>query len=250
MADLSRGGSERDRIYAADLGRVGDFVFDDTVAAVFNDMVSRSVPGYGSILTMIDYLSRRYIQPNTVVYDLGCSTGAVSEILARNLADSATLIAVDNSPAMVARCRQRLNDLPIAAGRYRIVEGDLLTIRWQPASLAVLNFTLQFIALEQRLPILQRISDALAPAGALILSEKIRHPHATSDRLLIDLHEQFKAANGYSELEISQKRNALERVLLPETVDVHLERLHAAGFATATVWFQCFNFVSIVATKR
>lgn len=247
MVEPSPRDRTRDRIYADDYGRVGDFVFDAAVASVFEDMISRSVPGYGSILAMIDNLSRRYLQPNTAAYDLGCSTGSVSEILVRNLPSGSRLIAVDNSPAMLERCRQRLADA-LDVGLCEIIEGDLIELTLQPTSMAVLNFTLQFIAPEQRLPLLRRIHRSLLPGGALILSEKIRHPDEPANRLLIELHEQFKSANGYSQMEIARKRNALEKVLLPETIDTHLGRLEQAGFSSAVLWFQCFNFVSIVAT--
>ena len=112
-----------------------------------------------------------------------------------------------------------------------------------------MNFTLQFIAPEARNTLMARIANSLLPGGALILSEKVCFDDTTVNDLHIDMYHAFKSANGYSELEISQKRNALENVLVPDTLDTHQNRLKDAGFSHSTVWFQCFNFASIIAIK-
>lgn len=117
------------------------------------------------------------------------------------------------------------------------------------ASVVVLNFTLQFIPVEERLALLQRIYQGLKPGGALILSEKLAFEDETQDRFHIESHHDFKRSNGYSDLEISQKRSALENVLIPETLAEHQQRLEQAGFEFVEKWFQCFNFVSMVAVK-
>ena len=123
-------------------------------------------------------------------------------------------------------------------------------VQIEDASVVVLNFTLQFIAPEQRLPLLTRIYQGLRPGGLLILSEKFKFEDAAVSDLIIDLHLDFKRANGYSELEISQKRTLLENVLRADTVDCHRQRLHEAGFDHCDLWFQCFNFGSLVAIKQ
>ena len=160
------------------------------------------------------------------------------------------MIAVDNSAAMVDRCREYLHAqdamfqelLPV-----EVIEADILAMDWQPASLVAMNFTLQFIAPENRLELLSRIHRTLLPGGALILSEKLRFEDEQQHALLTDLHVAFKRANGYSELEIAQKRSAIENVMLPDSLEQHRERLHAAGFSKVVPWFQCLNFASLVA---
>ncbi len=72
---------------------------------------------------------------------------------------------------------------------------------------------------------------------------------AVSNELLIDLHHDFKRANGYSELEISQKRSAIENVMRPDSKKSHKERFAQIGFTSFDVWFQCFNFGSMFAIK-
>ena len=128
-----------------------------------------------------------------------------------------------------------------------LIEADICQLALENASVVALNFTLQFIAREQRLTLLQNIRHSLRPGGALILSEKLRFADAAEQELLTDLHIAFKRANGYSELEIAQKRSALENVMKPDSLQQHRERLLAAGFSQVTPWFQCLNFASLVA---
>ena len=240
-----------DRLFAQPLDQVPDFVFNEDVAKVFPDMIKRSVPGYPTIVENLGVLAAQFAQPHSALYDLGCSLGAVTQALRRHVkADDCKVIAVDNSPAMVERCREYLHAqdamfqelLPV-----EVIEADILALDFQPASLVALNFTLQFVAPEQRLELLTRIRQALLPGGALILSEKLRFEDAAEQALLNELHLAFKRANGYSELEIAQKRSAIENVMKPDSLEQHRERLLAAGFSRVVPWFQCLNFASLIA---
>ena len=228
----------------------GDFVFDDKVAQVFEDMINRSVPGYSTIVGMIGLLADRYCQPATRVYDLGCSLGGACFAIAEQVSHSGyEIVAVDNSPAMIERLQQRIAAGQFAHRRFDCRLEDLLETEISDASVVVLNFTLQFIAPEQRRTLLERIYAGMREGGILIISEKILFPDAKLNELFIDLYHGFKESMGYSKLEISQKRTALENVLIPETLDNHRQRLAAVGFGSVDVWFQCFNFASMVAFK-
>lgn len=233
----------RDKIYAHPQTQLGDFVFDAKVVSVFPDMIRRSVPGYAAILNMIEVLTRQHAKPGTNLYDLGCSLGAASLAMQSGLEHAdCQLIAVDNAPAMIEQARGVDSE---GAIDWRL--GDIRDVEIENASVVVLNFTLQFLPKDERARLLARVAVGLNPGGILILSEKIAGNSPQEDQVLVDLHHAFKRANGYSDLEISQKRSALEKVLLPETLGVHQERLHTAGFTRADLWFQCFNFVSILA---
>ncbi len=239
----------RDQIYATPQEAVQGFTFDDKVAAVFGDMISRSVPGYGMILEMIGVITRRYAQPASRCYDLGCSLGASTLSIRHNLpADGCSIIAVDNSAAMVERCREYIAK-DDGRAPVQVELADIQTVPVEQASLVVLNFTLQFLSVELREELLARICQGMLPGGALVLSEKIAFEDASEQALLTDLHHGFKRARGYSDMEIAQKRTALENVLVPESFEAHRERLLRAGFTRVTLWFQCFNFVSILAEK-
>lgn len=230
-------------------GPVTDFVFDDRVAAVFTDMINRSVPGYGTILTMIDTFAERYAQPASRCYDLGCSLGGATLAMRRGIkSENCSIVAIDNSPAMIARFSEILerdpHGVPVA-----LQCADILDAEISEASLVVLNFTLQFVAPGQRAGLMQRIYAGMKPGGMLVLSEKIHFEDPELNALFIDLHHRFKEQNGYTRTEIAGKRAAIEKVLVPETLRAHEARIRGAGFTSFAVWFQCFNFASMVAVK-
>lgn len=240
-----------DRLFAKPLAQPQDFAFNEDVVRVFPDMIKRSVPGYPTIVENIGVLAAQFAQPNTCLYDLGCSLGAVSQALRRHVkTDNCQVIAVDNSSAMVERCREYLHAQDSMFQELlpaEVIEADVLALQYQPASLVALNFTLQFIPREQRPALLGAIRQALVPGGALILSEKLRFEDEQEHALLTDLHIAFKRANGYSELEIAQKRSAIENVMKPDSLEAHRQRLLDAGFSKVVPWFQCLNFASLIA---
>lgn len=241
--------SQQDSLFATPIANLGDWRFDEKVAEVFPDMIKRSVPGYSNIISMIGMLAGRFVTPNSQIYDLGCSLGAATLSMRRNIdATGCKIIGVDNSPAMVERCQRHIDaykaDTPV-----EIIEGDILNIEINNASMVVLNFTLQFLAPNDRQILLNRIYQGLNPGGVLVLSEKFSFEDKEIGELLFNMHHDFKRANGYSELEISQKRSMLENVMLTDSVETHKTRLHNAGFPHTEVWFQCFNFGSLLAIK-
>lgn len=241
--------SNKDVIFSAPIDKIGDFTFDERVVEVFPDMIQRSVPGYSNIISAIGMLAERFAKPHTNLYDLGCSLGAATLSMRRNIQqEGCKIIAVDNSPAMIERCKLHVNayrsDTPV-----EVIEADVLDFEIKDASVVVMNFTLQFIKPEDRYALLEKVYAGLRPGGILILSEKYIFENDEAHELLIDLHHDFKRANGYSELEISQKRSAIENVMKPDSIPTHKERLAKIGFSSAEVWFQCFNFGSMFAIK-
>lgn len=238
-----------DTIYANPLAAVSRFAFDQRVVDVFPDMIKRSVPGYATIINMIGNLAERYVQANSVCYDLGCSLGAATLAMRHRIqAADCKIIGVDNSAAMINRCQQVIaadsGEIPV-----ELVEAQIQNVSVRNASMAVLNFTLQFISVDERLEVLRNIYAGLNPGGVLIISEKVAFDDEPHQQLMTELHHNFKRANGYSELEIAQKRSAIENYLIPETLDAHRQRLRQAGFSSVDVWFQCFNFASLIAIK-
>lgn len=240
---------QQDSIYSGALEQINAFAFDDSVAHVFTDMIKRSVPGYGLTLSMLGVLAEQHVTDENNVYDLGCSLGAgILSIREKIQAENVTIIGVDNSEAMLSRCKDivNLHNSPIPV---ELICGDIRTTPIENASMAVMNFTLQFVPKEDRLALLTKIHNGMKPGGVLVLSEKIAFNDEVEDRFQIDMHHAFKRAQGYSDLEISQKRTALEDVLIPESLNAHHKRLKEAGFASSHTWFQCFNFSSIIAIK-
>jgi tRNA (cmo5U34)-methyltransferase len=241
--------SPKDSIYASPVGEISAFKFDETVARVFPDMIQRSVPGYSAIISAIGLLAGRFAREHSFCYDLGCSLGAATLSMRHQIeAEDCRIIAVDNSQAMVTRFQEMLekDQAPVAV---EVLCKDIREVTVENASVVVLNFTLQFIPVEDRLSLLQKIYQGLLPGGILILSEKLKFDDERQQELQTQMHHAFKKAQGYSDLEVSQKRSALENVLVPETFVQHQKRLRHVGFSSAEVWFQYFNFASIIALK-
>ncbi len=212
-------------------------------------MISRSVPGYTDIIQGIGLLADSFVRKNSRVYDLGCSLGAASLSIREQVQTSHyEIIAIDNSAAMVQRCQQHLGAFRTPVNTT-ICQADILDFDYQSASFIVINFTLQFLDKASRSALLRRLYKVLLPGGALILSEKLTFADDKINQLLTQQHHLFKKQNGYSDLEISQKRAALENVLIPETLQQHYHRLKQAGFSHTYSWFQRLNFISLISIK-
>jgi len=239
----------KDKLYAVPHTHIVDFAFDQEVADVFPDMIRRSVPGYETVISLLSIVAQRYFKKDTRVYDLGCSLGAATLAVHSIIgSDCQEYVAVDNSESMVDGCRayldRRITDSPV-----RCIEGDIRDVDIRNASVVILNFTLQFLPVEDRAVMIARLYKGLVPGGVLIVSEKVVGGSEAEDQTLVALSHGFKAANGYSDLEISQKRTALEKVMVLDSIDTHFERLRTAGFSETRLWYQCFNFVSMFAVK-
>jgi len=240
---------QKDDIYASPQAQIARFAFDKDVADVFSDMIHRSVPGYDAIVTMIGVVGGQFAQEHSTCYDLGCSLGAATLVLGTSIEkQNCNIIAVDNSPAMVDKCREN-----IAASRLNIpadvICADIENVEINRARVVILNFTLQFVKPLHRGKLLQKIYHGMQTGGVLIISDKITFDDKREREFQNNQHLAWKKTNGYSELEIAQKRTALENVLMPDTIEKHQRRLRSIGFRSFHVWFRCFNFASMMAVK-
>ena len=241
----------RDTLYAPKNTDTAPFEFNEDVARVFPDMLKRSIPGYAASIQAIATLSANHVQPGSRCYDLGCSLGAATLAMRRNIkAAGCRIIAVDNAPAMVSRCRELLaSDDQQTTTDVSVIEADIRDVEITRASMVVMNYTLQFLPLEQRATLIRKIAQGMIAGGILVLSEKVVNDDPAVEKTLQNLHLEFKRRNAYSDLEISRKRAALENVLVPESVSAHEQRLLDAGFRHVGVWLRYFNFISIIAIR-
>lgn len=236
----------RDQIFSKKSDLV-DFTFDESVANVFDDMVRRSVPGYQSMIEMIGLLVKKYGQDNTQYYDLGTSTGAVAIALGvNNPHKNNCIIAVDNSIQMTEKCVENLTG---KVENFKVICANIKDIAIQNASVVALNLTLQFIKPAQRQTLINEIYQGLNKGGVLIVSEKIHFDDVKKQTEINKLHLDFKRANGYSDLEIASKRQAIENVLITDSEQTHFQRFSTAGFTNSLCHFQCLNFASFLAIK-
>ena len=234
----------RDEVFRNPRHQIVDFVFDESIAAAFPDMIRRSVPGYETVIPISGLIAARHARSGGRCYDLGCSLGATAMAIQRQLdTPNCHVIGVDSSAAMLERARALHGD----EARIEWVHADVRDVPIESACAVVMNYTLQFVPSADRLPLLVRIRQALDPSGVVIVSEKVQFSDAWEQSYFDHTHVGYKRANGYSALEVAQKRTALENVLIPDRIEEHEARFRAAGFGRVHVWFRCLNWVSFVA---
>lgn len=241
---------KRDTVYQDPLAQLTDFEFDQNVVSVFEDMINRSVPGYATIVHNLQHFASRFAKPNTQCYDLGCSLGASTFAMRKGIEDKKNIhiVSVDTSADMIKRAKGYIaNDSPSTTVEF--IQADIRNINIENASMVTLNFTLQFLPLTDREKLLQNVFNGMNKGACLILSEKICFDDQSIQEILTDVHHQFKREQGYSDLEISQKRDAIENVMKQESSDTHIQRLQSIGFQHISQWYQNTAFCSFFAIK-
>jgi tRNA (cmo5U34)-methyltransferase len=240
----------KDKVFDKHLSPGTAFEFNQEVADVFDDMVSRSVPFYDEIHRILLDIVDRACPQMEKVYDLGCSTGTTISILSKHIEDRDTqphFVGVDNSESMLVKCREKVTSAGVndcALHCQNIEDTDI-----SDADLVIMNYTLQFLDPDKRLQVLKNIYQGLREDGIFMLSEKIRVNEEHVQELLTELYYDFKRRNGYSELEIAQKREALENVLRPITPEEQLAALRDAGFTKVDMIFRWYNFASYIGIR-
>ncbi|MCF6247036.1 MAG: carboxy-S-adenosyl-L-methionine synthase CmoA [Desulfobacula sp.] len=240
---------DKDKIFATKKEKVTPFRFNKAVTLVFDDMLNRSVPLYQESIQRQAQLTKYFYQKKTRIYDLGCSHGNLGIRILNEIKESSfSMVAVDSSVPMVEKYSKRLK-LYTACSNVDLVCGFLENVKIKNASVVLINLTLQFLKPETRDDLIKKIYKGMAPGGVLLLTEKIIQASSQFDALQLNFYDRFKRENGYSQLEISQKRDALEKVLIPDTIQIHEDRFSKAGFSSFDVWLKWFNFASMMAIK-
>ena len=229
----------RDQIYKDRHTKIADFAFDQSVVEVFPDMIGRSIPGYETLISISGLLVTKDLAADGRVYDLGCSLGASTQVILDQCPHKdIEIIAVDNSKEMINQAKQNIKDT-----RVNFVLEDVLNVPIHSANAVVCNFILQFLAKDQRVAFLEKIFQGMESGATLIVSEKIDSPE------YISTHEDWKKTKGYSDLEIEQKRSALEKVMLIDSESDHLQRFKSVGFTEIAQWYRCLNWASYLLRK-
>ncbi|MBS3953439.1 MAG: carboxy-S-adenosyl-L-methionine synthase CmoA [Methylomicrobium sp.] len=242
--------SDKDRVFQEELKVATDFKFGSAVANVFDDMVNRSVPFYGEIQRMMAELAADYAKPGTDVYDLGCATGTTLIGMNTSVSEDIRFIGIDDSTEMLDKCRIKLNEAGFSRP-FDLRVADLnRDVEISNASVVVLCLTLQFVRPISREKLLKRIFDGLESGGALILVEKILAEDSVFNREFIKQYYNYKRRNNYSEMEISQKREALENILVPYKLSENISLLQDIGFEHSEVFFKWYNFSGLIARKQ
>lgn len=222
------------------------FEFDEEVAAVFDDMLLRSVPFYGESQKITEFFVLKKLENGAILYDLGCSTASLLLSIHRKLTCEATLIGLDNSEAMLSQARKKCDAY---GANIEVKNGDILNYNYEQADVFVSNYTLQFIRPLVREELVKKISASLKKEGIFIFSEKVISHHSKLNKDLIECYYGFKKGQGYSEYEIVQKREALENVLVPYSEEENIKMALNSGFTHCEVVFRWANFATFIAIK-
>ena len=222
------------------------FEFDEEVAAVFDDMLERSVPFYKESQNITEFFALKHLKENGRLYDLGCSTATLLLNLHRKLQLNAALIGLDNSEAMLERARRKAEAF---GAKIEVYNADILSYEYQEADVFISNYTLQFIRPLVREELVRKIANSLSSEGVFIFSEKVISHHSKLNKDLIECYYDFKKQQGYSEYEIMQKREALENVLVPYSEEENITMAKNAGFSHCEVIFRWANFATFIAIK-
>lgn len=240
----------KDEVFKEEIEKASDFKFGAGVAKVFDDMVNRSVPYYGEMQRMMAELAADHAKPGTLVYDLGCSTGTTMIGMDTMVDKTIQFVGVDDSPQMLEKCKSKLMELGFSRD-YELKLADLNQgVEINNASVVVLCLTLQFVRPIYREKLLDDIYKGLNSGGVLILIEKILAEDSLFNRDFINYYYNYKRRNNYSEMEISQKREALENVLIPYKLSENITMLRDRGFAHCEVFFKWYNFSGMIAVKK
>jgi len=223
------------------------FEFDEDVASVFDDMLSRSIPFYKEMQRLTINFGLRFLQKDDKVYDLGCSTASTLIELAKNSPFHLQLIGIDNSEAMIQRARKKCKAFGVDV---KLLNEDLHKTSYNDAKLIISNYTLQFIRPLQREKLVKKIYNNLQKDGIFIFCEKVISSDKVLGKQYIDEYYEFKKMQGYSEFEISQKREALENVLIPYTEEENKKMILDAGFNHCETLFKWVNFATFIAIKK
>lgn len=239
----------KDAVFSATEPPIGDFSFNAKVADVFDDMVSRSVPYYEEMQRQVCELVSDFAKPDTNLYDIGCSTATTLLALDAEIAPSVRFVGIDNSPEMLAKAQEK-----VAASKskrqFEFVPADLHHgLNIENASVITMLLTLQFVRPLYREKIMKSMYAGLNDKGCLILIEKLTSEETIFNRLFINHYYDFKRRNGYSDIEIAKKREALENVLIPYRLEENIELLKDAGFKSTEIFFRWYNFCGIIAIK-
>jgi tRNA (cmo5U34)-methyltransferase len=245
------GNANHDQVFKEEITKVSDFKFGTTVVKVFDDMVSRSVPFYDEIQRMLAEIAADHAKEGSLVYDLGCSTGTTMIEVDKLIPSDIKFVGIDESPEMLEKCDLKLKEAGFVRS-YDLRVGDLHQeeLPISNASVVILCLTLQFVRPLFRERLLRNIYKGLNPGGVLLLAEKVLTENSQFNRDFIKYYYNYKRRNHYSELEISQKREALENVLIPYKLSENTLLLKEAGFTDCEVFFKWYNFSGMIAYKK
>lgn len=239
---------ERDRLFLSNR-YPQPFEFNNEVARVFDDMVQRSIPLYSLVTDSACKWASQYYQKGSAIYDIGCSTGTTIDALSHVILTPSHFIGIDNSEAMISKAEEKLHNFT-HPHKIDLICDDVLNVEFKDLSVAIVNYTLQFIPIAKRKTLLKKIYNGMRDGGLLFISEKVASSCPRFQETKTEIYENFKASQGYSNREIARKKEALENVLVPFTESQLVNTIEQVGFSSCESVIKWNNFTSLIALKE
>ena len=225
----------------------GEWKFDEQVSQHFDTHVRKSVPLYEEVQKAVIEISEWFIRDNSVVYDLGSSTGETISLLLQKHSrkKNVRFIGVEESLPMIEIARKKCSSELVQFLQQHIEEIN----EFANIDLVLSLYTLQFLPLWKRKKVLQRIYNGLVEGGAFIFVEKIRAENSLFEDIWNDLYWDFKQENGLNEQQVIKKAQSLRGVLIPLSLTENLSLLSDVGFQCMDTFIKWHNFAGIIAVK-
>jgi tRNA (cmo5U34)-methyltransferase len=229
-----------------DISHQGKFTFNEDVANVFDDMLNRSIPFYIDNLKLNAKILSKYIKDGDKIYDIGSSTLNFLLYFEQNFNIKAKLIGIDSSKPMIIKAKSKIKAYN---SNINLIFGDIENITIEKSQAIISNYTLQFIAKDKRSKVIDKIFNSLNKNGIFLISEKVISNNQKLNTSLIEIYHNYKQENGYSTTQIEKKKEALENILVPLSLDENISMLKNAGFKEVEVLFKWANFSTFLAIK-
>lgn len=226
---------------------LSDWAFNEDVSHLFDNHVRQSVPLYEAIQQLIAQLSDFFIQPHTVVYDLGCATGeTISRIHHRHYHKPVKFIGIDESEPMLQKAIRKNEGNPYIQFVQQSIEHYLFEHK---SNLILSVLTMQFLPIETRKQVLQNIYSSLNKGGAFFFVEKSYPSHPKIQDMFTQIYHDEKEKQGLTATEIRDKDKSLRGVLNSLTVSDNMELLAVTGFSVVEIFFKYLNFTGFLVIK-
>ncbi|MDB5860285.1 MAG: type 12 methyltransferase [Ramlibacter sp.] len=200
----------------------------ENISEDFDSHIRKSIPLYDSGHTVVCHYSDFFLKPDSLVYDIGCSTGSMLTKLAARHPHNCDLrlVGVDTVADMVGKARQ----LAAKDQRLSFIHANALDLEFEPADMIIANYTIQFLPPRVRQTMIDRIYQALNWGGAFFMFEKVRAPDGRFQDYANQVYVEFKLENGFSEAEIINKSRSIKGVMEPFSTQGNIDLLKRAGF--------------------
>ena len=235
-----------DRVDEAISAVEGGWEFTSEVAESFDTHVRKSIPLYDEVQQMTVDMSEWFVKDNSVVYDIGSSTGETIYHLMKKHRNKKNVrfIGIDKSRMMVKQAQRK-----VAAANIKFLHQDIMQTAFKESDLCISLFTMQFLTISERIQILQKMYECLNMGGAFIMAEKIQAEEGRFNDLWMELYWDFKKKQGLTDDQILHKARSLRGVLIPMTLTENIKLLKMAGFTNIDVFFKWYNFAGLLAIK-